>query len=135
MSFTDPLQQLTDLGVDAAACDRAAAADSDRRGRFVDTGASKLLQQIWPVAAIAVAVIGVAAGEIVVALVGSAVLIAGFIARWWGRNVLRHLTVSQTIAPTHAFVGETLDLTLRLEDGQMSVGLIPLGPAPRLRLP
>ncbi len=31
--------------------------------------------------------------------------------------------------------GETLDLTLRLEDGQMSVGLIPLGPAPRLRLP
>ena len=119
MSFTDPLQQLTGLGVDAAARDRAAAADPDRRGRFVETGAPKLLQQIWPVAAITVAVIGVAAGEIVVALVGSAVLIAGFIARWWGRNVLRHLTVSQTIAPTHAFVGETLDLTVRLENRKL----------------
>ncbi|MFZ5963443.1 DUF2125 domain-containing protein [Thalassococcus sp. BH17M4-6] len=31
--------------------------------------------------------------------------------------------------------GDELDVTLRLDDGQMSVGLLPLGPAPRLRLP
>lgn len=30
---------------------------------------------------------------------------------------------------------DTLDLTLRLRDGQMSAGLVPLGPAPLIRLP
>ncbi len=31
--------------------------------------------------------------------------------------------------------GTTLDVTLRVDEGQMSLGLIPLGPAPLLRLP
>ena len=76
---------------------------------FVMMQQYRLLRSTWPVVAALVAVIGVAAGEIVVALVGAAVLVAGGLARLAGWSVFVGLEVRQSLTQTHAFVGETIE--------------------------
>lgn len=77
---------------------------------------NRLIRAIWPAAAVIVVLLGVAAGEIIVSLVAATVLVAGWAAWTWTRYALHRLDTHVEISQTHAFVGETLNLTLRLEN-------------------
>lgn len=77
---------------------------------------NRLVRAIWPAAALLVVLLGVAVGEIVVSLVAATVLVAGWAAWTWTRYALHRLSTDLAISQTHAFVGETLSLSLRLEN-------------------
>ena len=77
---------------------------------------NRFVRAIWPAAAVLVVLLGVAVGEIVVSLVAATVLVAGWAAWTWTRYALHRLTSEIEVSQTHAFVGETLRLTLRLEN-------------------
>ena len=74
----------------------------------------RLLRSTWPVVATLVAIVGVAAGEIVVSLVGVAVLVAGGLARLAGWTVFVGLEVQHSLTQTHAFVGETIEYHVKI---------------------
>ena len=97
--------------------------------RFAQEHTNTWLRSIWPAAAVAVMIGAVAADQIIIALVAGTVLTAGTIAWVWARSSLERLEFSQTLSQTHAFVGETIELTLRFENRK----LLPL-PVLRLRL-
>ena len=77
---------------------------------------NRFIRAIWPAAAVLVVVIGVSAGEIIISLVAATVLVAGWAAWTWTRYALNRLESQVEISQTHAFVGETLGLTLKLEN-------------------
>lgn len=77
---------------------------------------NRLLRAIWPAAAVLVVAIGVSVGEIIISLVAATVLVAGWAAWTWTRYALHRLESSVEISQTHAFVGESLGLTLKLEN-------------------
>ena len=77
------------------------------------------LREMWPVLALLVVVVGVAAEEIVVALLGGGVFVAGWLARWWGSATLRRLEVRQSLSQTHSFVGETIRYEVRIANRKL----------------
>ncbi len=74
------------------------------------------LRAIWPAAAIVVVLLGVAVNEIIVSLVAATILVAGWAAWAWTRYALVRLYAQVGISQTHAFVGESIELTLQLEN-------------------
>ena len=94
----------------------------DERERKIEAGQwgfrhdNRIIRAIWAPATVLVVVLGVATGEIIVSLVAATVLVAGWAAWTWTRYALHQLETDVTISQTHAFVGETLDLTLKLEN-------------------
>ena len=93
---------------------------------------NRLIRMIWAPATVIVVLLGVATGEIIVSLVAATVLVAGWGAWTWARYALNRLDTNVEISQTHAFVGETLGLTLRLENRK----LLPLSALQvRLNLP
>ncbi len=102
-----------------------ADARRDERERQIEAGRwafrhdNRLIRAIWPVATVLVVLLGVSLGEIVVSLVAATVLVAGWLAWTWTRYALHRLDTRVEIAQTHAFVGETLGLTLRLENRKL----------------
>ncbi|MEE9277401.1 MAG: DUF58 domain-containing protein, partial [Dehalococcoidia bacterium] len=87
--------------------------------RFVEPQQNRLLRELWVVASLLVVLIGVSAGEIVVALVGAAVFVAGWLARLWGRASLQRLQITQSLSNSHAFVGETVDYEFRIDNRKL----------------
>ena len=77
---------------------------------------NRIIRAIWAPATVLVVLLGVATGEIIVSLVAATVLVAGWAAWTWTRYALNRLESGVAISQSHAFVGETLDLTLRLEN-------------------
>ncbi len=77
---------------------------------------NRIIRAIWAPATVLVVLLGVATGEIIVSLVAATVLVAGWAAWTWTRYALHRLESNVEISQTHAFVGENLDLTLRLEN-------------------
>ena len=77
---------------------------------------NRILRAIWAPITVVVVLLGIAVGEIIVSLVASTVLVAGWAAWVWTRYALERLLSRVEISQTHAFVGETLRLTLRLEN-------------------
>ena len=77
---------------------------------------NRIIRAIWAPATVLVVLLGVATGEIIVSLVAATVLVAGWAAWTWTRYALHRLESDVAISQTHAFVGETLELTLRLEN-------------------
>ena len=77
---------------------------------------NRILRAIWAPITVVVVLVGVAVGEIIVSLVAATVLVAGWAAWLWTRYALERLTSRVEISQSHAFVGETLRLTLRLEN-------------------
>ena len=77
---------------------------------------NRIIRAIWAPATVLVVLLGVATGEIIVSLVAATVLVAGWAAWTWTRYALNRLESNVEISQTHAFVGESLDLTLRLEN-------------------
>jgi uncharacterized protein (DUF58 family) len=77
---------------------------------------NRIIRAIWVPATVLVVLVGVAMGEIIVSLVAATVLVAGWAAWTWTRYALHRLDTAVEISQTHAFVGETLGLTLRLEN-------------------
>ncbi len=75
---------------------------------------NRIIRAIWAPATVIVVLLGVATGEIVVSLVAATVLVAGWAAWTWARYALHRLETEVEISQTHAFVGETLTLRLRL---------------------
>ena len=74
----------------------------------------RLIRNIWAPATVIVVLLGVAVGEIIVSLVAATVLVAGWAAWTWTRYALHRLDTEVAISQTHAFVGESLQLSLRL---------------------
>ena len=68
-------------------------------GRFVQTRENRMLRESWIPLSLLVVLIGITAGEIVIALVGSGVFVAGWLARLWGRLALTRLDVAQELSP------------------------------------
>ncbi|MDE2968238.1 MAG: DUF58 domain-containing protein [Chloroflexota bacterium] len=77
---------------------------------------NRIIRAIWAPATLLVVLLGVATGEIIVSLVAATVLVAGWAAWTWTRYALNRLESEVEISQNHAFVGETLELTLRLEN-------------------
>lgn len=77
------------------------------------------MRNVWPFTAVLVMIIAVAVDEIVIALIAGVVFTAGAIAWAWARWSLERLEYSQSLSQTHAFVGETLELTLRFENRKL----------------
>jgi len=77
---------------------------------------NRIIRAIWAPATVLVVLLGVATGEIIVSLVAATVLVAGWAAWTWTRYALHRLDTDVEISQTHAFVGESLQLTLRLEN-------------------
>ena len=109
--------------------DRREAELENQRSRFAPEHTNLWLRNVWPFAAVLVMIVAVAIDEIVIALVAGTVLTAGAIAWAWARWSLERLEFSQELSHTHAFVGETLVLSLRFENRK----LLPL-PALRVRM-
>ena len=74
---------------------------------------------MWPLLALLVVVLGMTLGEIVVALLGGGVFVAGWLARWWGSATLRRLEVRQSLSQTHSFVGETIRYEVRIANRKL----------------
>jgi uncharacterized protein (DUF58 family) len=77
---------------------------------------NRIIRAIWAPATVIVVLLGVASGEIIISLVAATVLVAGWAAWTWTRYALHRLNSDIEISQSHAFVGETLDLTLQLEN-------------------
>ena len=92
------------------------AADS---GRFVPTRENRFLRESWIWLSLLTVVVGLAAGEIVIALVGSGVFVAGWLARLWGRLALSRVEVTQELSQDHAFVGETIRYRMRISNRKL----------------
>ena len=93
-----------------------AAADA---GRFVQTRENRFLRESWIFLSLLTVVVGLAAGEIVIALVGSGVFVAGWLARLWGRLALSRLHVGQELSQDHAFVGESISYWMRISNRKL----------------
>lgn len=81
---------------------------------FVNPREHKLLREGWIVASLLTVIVGVAVDEIVIALIGAAVFVAGWLARFWARAALERLEVTQSLSDAHSFVGETVMYELRI---------------------
>ena len=77
---------------------------------------NRILRGIWAPITVLVILLGIAVDEIMVSLVAATVLVAGWTAWLWTRFALERLISRVDISQTHAFVGETLRLTVRLEN-------------------
>ena len=77
---------------------------------------NRIIRAIWAPATVFVVLLGVATGEIIVSLVAATVLVAGWAAWAWTRYALHRLESAVEVSQSHAFVGETLDLMLRIEN-------------------
>ena len=77
---------------------------------------NRIVRAIWAPITVIVVLLGIAVGEIIVSLVAATVLVAGWAAWLWTRYALERLISKVEISQTHAFVGETLRLNLRLEN-------------------
>lgn len=101
-------------------------------GEFGFRHDNRIIRAIWAPATVVVVLLGVASGEIIVSLVAATVLVAGWAAWTWARYALHRLHSQVEISQTHAFVGENLNLTLKLENRK----IIPLsGLQVRINLP
>ena len=87
--------------------------------RFVEPQENRALRESWVIASLLVIVIGIASDEVIVSLVGAAVFVAGWLARLWGRWSLRLVETSQELSQTHAFVGESIDWRVRIENRKL----------------
>ena len=94
----------------------------DERERKITGGAwgfrhdNRFIRAVWPAAALVVVLLGVAVEEIMVSLVAATILVAGWAAWTWTRYALIRLQTKVGVSQTHAFVGETLELSLQLEN-------------------
>ena len=88
-------------------------------GRFVQTRENRMLRESWIPLSLLVVLIGITAGEIVIALVGSGVFVAGWLARLWGRLALTRLDVAQELSLDHAFVGESIRYRMRISNRKL----------------
>ncbi|PZC49725.1 MAG: Uncharacterized conserved protein, DUF58 family, contains vWF domain [Chloroflexi bacterium] len=88
-------------------------------GRFVQTRENRLLRESWIGLSLVTVFLGLAAGEIVIALVGSGIFVAGWLARLWGRLALSRLDVFQDLSIDHAFVGETIRYRMRISNRKL----------------
>ncbi|MCZ6706419.1 MAG: DUF58 domain-containing protein [Chloroflexi bacterium] len=87
--------------------------------RFVRPQENRLLRETWIVAALVLVLVGVAADEVVLSLVGAAVFVSGWLARLWGRLSLQSVLFEQELRQTHAFVGESVEYRVRLENRKL----------------
>lgn len=87
--------------------------------RFVEPRQNRALRESWVIASLLLVLIGVAADEVIVALVGAAIFVAGWLARLWGRWSLRLVETSQELSQTHAFVGEAIEWRVRIENRKL----------------
>ena len=85
-------------------------------GQFGFRHDNRIIRAIWVPATIIVVLLGVATGEIIVSLVAATVLVAGWAAWTWARYALHRLVTEVDVSQSHAFVGESLTLRLRLEN-------------------
>ena len=88
-------------------------------GRWGFRHDNRIIRAIWAPATVVVVLLGVATGEIIVSLVAATVLVAGWAAWTWTRYALHRLDTDVAVSQNHAFVGETLQLTLRLENRKL----------------
>lgn len=91
--------------------------ERERKVRSGDWGFrhdNRIIRAIWAPATVIVVLLGVATGEIIVSLVAATVLVVGWAAWTWTRYALHRLDTDVEISQTHAFVGETLNLRLRI---------------------
>ena len=101
-------------------------------GIFAFQHNNRFVRAIWPAASVAIVVVGVAVGEIIISLIAATVLVTGWAAWAWTRYSLERLFTSAELSQTHAFVGETLEIALRIENRK----LLPLtGLQVRVNLP
>ena len=97
--------------------------------RYAAAYTNRFLRAVWPAAGLLAIVIGVALDEIFIALAAAVVLVAGLGARAWTRFALERFDLGLSLSQTHAFVGETIELSLRMENRK----LLPL-PGLRMRM-
>ena len=92
---------------------------AESHSAFAYEHSNRFLRAVWPFAALGVLIVGVAVDEIIISLVAAAVLVGGIIAWAWTRWSLERLWLELEPSQTHAFVGETLELGLRLENRKL----------------
>lgn len=95
--------------------------DAERRAalpesRFAVATTNRLIRAVWPAAGVLAIIVGIAIGEIFVALAAATIVVAGAAAHFWTRWSLERFTASVSISQTHAFVGEQIELRLRIEN-------------------
>ncbi len=88
-------------------------------GIFAFQHNNRFIRAIWPFVAVVIVVVGVAVGEIVVSLIAATVLVSGWAAWAWTRYSLERLYTSAKLSQTHAFVGEMLEIALRIENRKL----------------
>ena len=124
----DPTGAVQEMQADARTAEaelRAARPES----RYAAAYTNRFLRAVWPAAGLLAIVIGVALDEIFIALAAAVVLVAGLGARAWTRFALERFDLGLSLSQTHAFVGETIELSLRMENRK----LLPL-PGLRMRM-
>ena len=86
---------------------------------FVDTSDNRFIRETWIVVSFLIVILGITADEIVIALVGAAIFVTGWLARLWGWFALHRVEVDLSVSSSHAFVGETLRFQMRLRNRKM----------------
>lgn len=124
----DPTGAAQEMQADARQADAERAA-ARPESRYAVAHTNRFVRAIWPVAGLLAVVIGVALGEIFIALAAAVVVVAGLAARAWTRFALERFAAALSVSQTHAFVGETIELSLRMENRK----LLPL-PGLRVRM-
>ncbi len=82
-----------------------------------------VFSEAWLTLAIICVVIGLIAGRNGLTMLGLLMLVVSLIARLWNRYVLHRVTYARRLEPRRAFIGETVELTVAVENRK----LLPIG--------
>ena len=78
-----------------------------------------LFNEAWLILAVICVAIGLASRQESMTLLGVLLLIVSLVARVWNHFVLHRVSYQRTLTPRRAFIGETVDLTLTVENRKL----------------
>jgi uncharacterized protein (DUF58 family) len=78
-----------------------------------------VFNEAWLIMAVVCVVVGLASRQESMTLLGVLLLIVSLVARVWNHYVLNRVSYQRTLEPRRAFIGETVDLTLTVENRKL----------------
>jgi uncharacterized protein (DUF58 family) len=78
-----------------------------------------IFNEAWLVMAVVCVVVGLLSRQESMTLLGVLLLIVSLVARVWNHLVLHRVSYQRTLTPRRAFIGETVDLTLTVENRKL----------------
>jgi uncharacterized protein (DUF58 family) len=78
-----------------------------------------VFNEAWLIMAVVCVVVGLASRQESMTLLGMLLLIVSLVARVWNHYVLHRVSYRRTLEPRRAFIGETVDLTLTVENRKL----------------